>query len=268
MEFKEIENKKSNIVKIKAKRRRKKMRVAAVLLAIFALLACVMWVLCCTVFFPIKTIAVKGNGVYTTEQIISASGVTVGDKLFGVSENRVEKAVTTTLPYVKTLQIKRNLFDSIEIKVTETYDVYCFNNNGVFYTTDADYKALKEFSQKPNGVTEIILTKQPEIKLGHEIEIDENSVDLIKQIMRIFNYSNLKIDYLNISNTSSITAGIENRFSVNLGSIENISGKTEHLCAMIKEINVKNGAESTGKIDLSVWTSQKREGYFEETANF
>lgn len=268
MEFKEIDNKKSNTVKIKAKRRRKKMRVAAVLLAILVLIVCVMWVLCCTVFFPIKTIAVKGNSVYTSEQIISASGVTVGSKLFGISENGVEKAVTTTLPYVKTLQIKRNLFDSIEVNVTETYDVYCFNNDGVFYTADADYKALKEFSQKPNGVTEIILTKQPEIKLGHIIEIEKNPEDLIKQIMKIFNYSNLKIDYLNISNASSITAGIENRFSVNLGNVENINGKIEHLCAMIKEINIKNGTESTGKIDLSVWTSQKREVYFKETANF
>lgn len=268
MEFKEIENKKSNIVKIKAKRRRKKMRVAAVLLAVIVLIACVLWVLCCTVFFPINNIAVKGNSVYTPEQIIAASGVTVGDKLFGIGENRVEKAVTTALPYVKTLQIKRNLFDSIEIKVTETYDVYCFNNNGVFYTADADYKALKEFSQKPNGVTEILLSNQPEIKLGHVIKIEKNSTELIKQIMRIFNHSNLKVDYLNISNVSLITAGIENRFSVNFGTIENISGKTEHLCAMIREINNKNGKESTGKINLSVWTSQKREGYFEETANF
>lgn len=268
MEVKETNSRKYAAAARLAKRRRKKMRVAVLLASFLVLLLCVLALLSCTVFFPISSVSVSGSSFYSNDQVINASQISAGDKLFGISENRTERILTTTLPYIKTVELKRNLFDSVELIITETSDAFCYNYGGKFYTADIDNKALAVFEVKPQGVAEITVAELPEIIPGYYIDIGKDSLALINKVYGILTGAEMKIDSLNISNSSAITAKVEGKFSVNFGTIENIESKTEHLRAMIAEINLKNGTETSGKINLSAWTSEKREGYFEETANF
>lgn len=268
MEIKEVENRKYAAANRLAKRRRKKIRVAVLLSAFFVLLLCILAVLCVTVFFPINSITVTGSTVYNNEQIIEASGIQIGDKLFSIGEKKVKDKVTLKLPYIKFVELKRNLFDNIEIVVTETRDVYCYNQNGKYYTADSDNKILNVFYEKPDKITEIIKPDLPQINIGYKLDIGEENLELIGKIHTILNRENFVIDSLNISDNTAITAKVEGRFSVNFGTVQDIENKAEHLRAMISNINAKSGSDATGKINLSVWTSEKREGYFESTSNF
>ncbi len=268
MEVREVENRKYAAANRLAKRRRKKIRVAVLLSSFLILVLCVLAVLCVTVFFPISSISVSGSTLYENSQIIENSGVEIGDKLFGISEKKVRNNLTVRLPYIKNIELKRNLFDNIEIIVTETNDVYCYNQNGKYYTADSDNKILAVFEEKPQGITEIIKTELPQVNIGYTLDIGAENLELVGQIHSILARANFKIDSLNISDTSAITAKVEGRFSVNFGTLQDIENKTEHLRGMITSINQGSGTDATGKINLSVWTSEKREGYFEATSNF
>ncbi len=268
MEVKEVENRKYAAANRLAKRRRKKIRVAVLLSSFLLLVLCVLAVLCVTVFFPISSVTVAGNTLYESEKIIGASNIEIGDKLFGISEQKVRNAVTVQLPYIKNIELKRNLFDNVEIVVTETTDVYCYFQNGKYYTADADNKILAAFDEKPQGITEIIRADLPQINIGYTLDIGAENLELAGKIHTILDRADFTIDSLDISDISAITAKVEGRFSVNFGTLQDIENKTEHLRAMISGINEKSGADATGKINLSVWTSEKREGYFEATSNF
>lgn len=268
MEVREVENRKYAAANRLAKRRRRKIRVAVLLSSFLILVLCVLAVLCVTVFFPISSINVSGNTLYENSQIVENSGVEIGDKLFGISEKKVRNNLTVKLPYIKNIELKRKLFESVEIVISETNDVYCYNQNGKYYTADADNKILAVFDEKPQGITEIIKTDLPVANIGYMLDIGAENLELVGRIHSILARADFKIDSLNISDTSAITAKVEGRFSVNFGTLQDIENKTEHLRGMITSINTGSGTDATGKINLSVWTSEKREGYFEATSNF
>lgn len=72
-----------------------------------------------TVFFRVETIAVSGNQRYTQEDIITASGIQLGDNLYALNKVRIGRNIRTLLPYIGELSITRALPSTIVIHVTE-----------------------------------------------------------------------------------------------------------------------------------------------------
>lgn len=72
-----------------------------------------------TVFFRVETILVSGCRRYTPEEIIAASGIQLGENLYGMNKVRIDRNIRTTLPYVGELTINRSLPSTIVITVTE-----------------------------------------------------------------------------------------------------------------------------------------------------
>ena len=268
MELKETENRKYAAANRLAKRRRRKIQIAVTLMSLGLLIIGVLIILSCTVFFPITSISVSGSSLYENSQVVEASGIKMGDKLFAISEKKVRESLTTELPYIKNIELKRNLFDSVEIIVTETSDKFCYYQGSYFYTADYDNKALSAFEVKPEGVTEIYPPKLPEIKVGYVIDIGEEASEIIKKICEILDEAEIKVDSINFETNSSINAVVEGRFNVNFGTMQDIENKAEHLRSMIPLIFEEHGSDVTGKINLSVWTSDNRKIPFVKTEKF
>ncbi len=259
MEVKESSNRKYAAADRLARRRRKKVKIIALLSSITVLVIGVLLILSCTVFFPIGKISVKNNTVYSAESVIEFSEVKLGDKLFGVSEKRIRSILTTALPYIKNVELKRVPFDTLEIIVEETSDSYCYYQNGKYYTTDTDNKVLAFFDTKPQGITEILVGDMPQIYTGYFLDIGKENLLLINEICDILAKAGISVDELDISSASQITAIVNSKYEVNFGTMQNIEQKTEHLRAMIPLIVSKNGVDAIGSIDLSTWTSDNRQ---------
>lgn len=74
----------------------------------------------CVVFFRVNEITVRGNSRYTSQEIIAASGVSVGDNLFLINNPQTVRAITRALPYVEKVSPVKRLPDTLEIHVTES----------------------------------------------------------------------------------------------------------------------------------------------------
>ncbi len=72
-----------------------------------------------TVFFQVETIAVVGNSRYTSEEVIAASGVEIGDNLFQMNKNQISQNILQQLPYIGEVTPKRSLPSTITFQVTE-----------------------------------------------------------------------------------------------------------------------------------------------------
>ncbi len=72
-----------------------------------------------TVFFRVEYVEVTGNSRYTQEEVAAASGIQIGDNLYGMNKNAAARQVRQTLPYVEELSIWRSLPNKVFIKVTE-----------------------------------------------------------------------------------------------------------------------------------------------------
>ena len=72
-----------------------------------------------TVFFRVEAVTISGNLRYSQEEILAASGIKMGDNLYGLNKVKIDRNIRTSLPYIGDLTIDRALPSTIVIKVTE-----------------------------------------------------------------------------------------------------------------------------------------------------
>lgn len=122
------------------KNRRKKLIIRSVLCFIF-LFAGIIFAL--TMFFNISEITVTGDTVYSADDVTSSSGVNIGDNLIFISKNKINEQITTELPYVGSVKIKRHLPTGLELIITKTDAVYAVVTNGYYTLLNEDGKVLE-----------------------------------------------------------------------------------------------------------------------------
>ena len=101
----------------KRKRGRRRFSLLFELLCAAALVAAA--TLGATVFFQVETIAVAGNSRYSSQEVIDASGVQVGDNLFQMNKNQISQRILQQLPYIGAVSPQRSLPSTLTIQVTE-----------------------------------------------------------------------------------------------------------------------------------------------------
>lgn len=213
-------------------------------------------ILSLTVLFPINNITAKGSVKYTAEQIISSSGIKTGDNLF-ISSVKTDD-LREKLPYVESVKVNRTLPDSITITVKDAVPYACYYSEGMYYTVSKLGYVLEALEEKPDSLFEI-RASGIKCSLGKAVTFtSEKTEALIYEIGGYAEEYGLSLDYIDVTNELAITAKAENRFIVNFGTSNFLSNKFAHLTSMIKNIE----ETKTGKINLSMWTTENTEGTF------
>lgn len=245
--------------KRKARQRKiRKRRIIRGLILSFILLIAIGITLSLTVLFPIETVKAGGSEKYTSEQIAHASGIKKGGNLFMSAVD--ESALKYTLPYIEGIKIKRTLPGTITVTVTDAEEYACYLKDGKYYAVSKAGHVLNCYDSMPDGIFEI---RAPDVKceVGKAIEFSGGkSQKLIEEIIECSGSQGININRVDISDELGITVKAENRFLVNFGSANFLENKFAHLGGMIKNI----GADKTGKINLSMWTTSQTEGTFVE----
>ncbi len=244
------------------KRRRAKARAAVLTLFVLLILVIVFAILLRTVLFPIESVTVSGNTTVTSAQILDAGGVSVGDKLFAVSESALNKKLTVKYPYIKKVDLKYPSLKELRINITETEDVFCYSYEDAFFTADADNKILSKNTEQPENTVLIVPKTKINPECGYILSLENDEFDTVKDIYNYLNREEIKVNSIDVSDSNFINLKIKDRFIVSLGSLTDLHGKLEHLRGMLPQIDAKNGSDITGEIDLSAWSATKREGFF------
>lgn len=213
-------------------------------------------ILSLTVLFPINNITAKGSVKYTAEQIISSSGIKTGDNLF-ISSVKTDD-LREKLPYVESVKVNRTLPDSITITVKDAAPYACYYSEGMYYTVSKLGYVLEALEEKPDSLFEI-RASGIKCSLGKAVTFSSEKTEaLIYEIGGYAEEYGLSLDYIDVTDELAITAKAENRFIVNFGTSNFLSNKFAHLTSMIKNIE----ETKTGKINLSMWTTENTEGTF------
>lgn len=243
-------------------RRIRKRRLIIFFICFIAVMLAVGITLSLTVFFPIENITAGGSKIYTGEQIIDACGVSQGDNLFTFTQKEIGEKIRKTLPYVKSINVKRRLPGSVEITVSDAAEYACYKINEKYFVADKTGFVLNEYDSVPENVFEI-RANGVKCKVGSYAEYTDSETEkTVSQLIDTLVSSKIHINYIDVTDTLAVTAKVENRFVVQFGTVNNLDKKTAHLAGMIKKID----SQKTGKINLSMWTSSKTEGTFIESA--
>lgn len=95
-------------------------------------------------FMRVSVIEVRGDSPYEQEEIITASGIKMKDKLYGVDAEIVEKNIKAYCPYINEVELETRFPNRIRISVESLAPSFYVEILGDFYALDADLRVLEE----------------------------------------------------------------------------------------------------------------------------
>ncbi len=237
------------------KNKRKKLIFRAALCFIFL----VVGIICALImFFNINEITVTGDAAYSSKDIIEESGISVGDNLIFISKKKINQQISTNLPYVGSVKIKRHLPAKLELIITKTDVAYAVVLDG-FYTLLNENGKVLETGLEYIG-DNIILLNMGEIKTAKAGQIVETSEEKINYLEKLVSISNAckecgitGITAIDISNIYDIKLVYQGRITLELGETnkDNLYKKLALGKAAIDTQNEENELYR-GTINLSV----------------
>ncbi len=217
-------------------------RPVAILLSVVAILFSL------SIFFRVTDIQVTGNSIYSEEEIISASGIEYGENLFFVSTSSSVAGIKQTLPYIDTVKISKSYPSIMRIEITESYGTAAVYSGGEYWITDAAGKVLDKSNK--SGTEGLIAIAGLEVNapvVGKVLTADtENSAALqyVKDALRIIEENGLteSVYEIDVSNIGNMTINYEGRFTVKMGSNEDLEYKFRMLISSVEQLtNYESG---------------------------
>lgn len=243
-----------NTAMFDAQRRQEKKRSRRTVFYVFLFLfvSLIFLAVCAAVFLKIQTVNVNGNSRYSYEQIRELVNITEGENIYMFDAEENEKAILRSLPYVGSVEIKRDLPTTVEINIIEEVPYFTAELAGDTYLLSSDLKVLEKISDT-SGITNLTVLKLNNVRrciVGEHIEfVDSRTLDAIVDLYKCFeaNYIEDKIISVDVRSRFDIYINYEGRFSIYVGDMEDISIKIRFLVGIIDELY----ENSTGTIDIS-----------------
>ena len=218
------------------------------------LIICAALVFGLSVFFRVSTIEVEGNSLYTGEEIIEASGIEQGDNLFFINRFTAISRIFAKLPYVEKAVINRSLPNRLVIVITESQAIACVAAEDGTWAIDRGCKLLSKVSGdemrgliRIEGLTPIAPEAGQVVAPG---EAESPKVSYLSAILTQIDTLGLRddISYIDISGISNPYFDYLGRFTVKLGSFENVEYKFQCLLSAVDALSEGD----RGTLDLSI----------------
>ena len=196
---------------------------AIVIIAIiFALISVILVV---RSFMRVSKIDVTGYSSYSSEDIITATGIKMGDKLYSIDKSEIERNIMRDCPYVSSVNVKLRFPNTVKIDLECYTAVWYVEIEGDFYSLDADLRVLEEtFNEQKyiNGrITKLTLPNISSAVVGSELTFGLNdterefSYDFMEKLKRMSFKS--RLSYVDIDDRFDINIGVDGIIDVYLG---------------------------------------------------
>ncbi len=252
----------------------RRVKQTAITVAVFVGVTAVAAVLIVVLFFNVSVISVDGTSEYDVADIVTASGIEIGDNLFAVKKSTAEAAVETALPYIGNATVKRKIPNELVIVVKPTKAYYAFALAGETVITNSAGKVLEK-GALPEKTAECVIVRCEAPKstsLGHKIAFETaEPFTLISTLSDKLEAAKLTgITSIDITDKYNIVVSYQGRITLRVGDSANIASK---LALAQKVIDRENqiDPQQYGTIDLTIedgkatFRPQKAESSQEET---
>ena len=212
-------------------------------LIVMSLLALICLVKLIFGFMPVKSYMVEGITSYDITELISASGIKEGDRLYKINEKQVESVMVRKCPYLKTVKIKQKFPNTVCFVVEEEETGWYVQVGYDFYALDYNLKVLFEtYDEQPlidRKLTKLTLPELEEIITGELPIFASEDPQLKKETLEIidaFRTHELKglLTVLDLSNRFEIKLQIDTKFDVYFGDMTSFDIKMKALIGVIK----------------------------------
>ena len=209
-----------------------------------------------TVFFPVKTITVKGNQQYTDEQIIKASAIEIGENLLSLDLDEIVYAIRSACPYVQKVTMERKLSGQLILTVQDTVAdgeiLLSFYHNNKYFLVNQKYELMEEKDQPVNGVLVHGFTVTANGPSQSVTLAPAEKVELLNTLVEQINLQKIsEITQIDLRDVNNIRVLFDDRHVWELGNAEKLDYKLKFGAEISKQEpdqgTVKLGGLNNGK---------------------
>ncbi len=248
---KDVEAAKRNaIMKKKLLEHRRGFFLALFMIGFFAVIALLIY----NLFFGIRTIEANGTEQYTPEEIVSSSGIELGDKLYSFRASEVEGQIPFLCPYIRSVDLTRTIPDRVNLAIEADSAAYYANIYGENVVLSAGLRVLGPYDAAA-GV-ELMEVRLPEIEYsvaGRVLGFVNSKNDrYIRSVLSIIEKSSLagRIDMVDLTNEYDIVLHCDGIYLMKMGGEKDMESKLKMAEKAMADSAFQAGTPA--EIDLSV----------------
>lgn len=222
------------------------------LLIMLAVVAAV--VLGVAIFFRVHAVEVQGNRIYSTEQVITASGLEEGDNLLLVNRAAVAGGIKARMPYVRDVSVSPIMPDTIVIQIRESEIAALVHSDvGAQWYINTEGRVLGNSLEGFSGqIVELSGFTITAPKVGEQAAAAEEKAENMEAALQIVSEMEGtgligQVTALNAEKAYDLKLYIGDRLEVQLGSTEELEYKIQYLQLVLGELE----DYQTGIVDLT-----------------
>ena len=240
---------KKDLIKQKIQNIYLKIRSQKLLLILLCIVAAVLLITLATTLFAVRTFEIKGETKYDLTELVDASGIRTGDRLYWTSAGKAEKRVLGNCPYIESVKIKKVFPNKIRFEIVEKSSGWYIQVGEDYYSLDYDMKVLgetyNEQSLKDRGLTKLILPELGSVVGGEYPSFGSGDERLISETLKIIDKIRTRdvkdrLSLLDLSNRFYIKMVVDDTFEIDFGDMTDADTKFDTIDQAIST-EYKNG---------------------------
>lgn len=210
-------------------------------------------------FLKITDVQISGNMVYSTEEVLSASGLRLGSPLLLTGRGTVKRGIESELPAVEKADVRLHLPGIVVIRIREGTGVGSLQmGDGRILLLSSKGKVVGE-TEDPSGYIRLVGMNPVSGEVGRRLElekVDEAKLDCLTELLTLLEEHGKieEVRELDVTNLTSIRMNYADRFQVRLGGADHLEKKFGFLEQILEELSYGE----TGIIDLT----RETEGHY------
>ncbi|MBE6990617.1 MAG: FtsQ-type POTRA domain-containing protein [Ruminococcaceae bacterium] len=190
-------------------------------------------------FFKIETIEVTGTERYSSEEVMEASGLSVGDNLFLMDKYEVAERVRSALSYVETVQISRSLPSTLRITVTECAVTVAVEQDDVLWLVAGTGKIVDTITPGTKEFALVTGLTLQDPQIGRTIAAEDG--DACAVLLDLLQHLRSKdmlgdVDAIRLEDPAVITLEYLDRFRVQIPWNADMNYKLNYLLAVVERL--------------------------------
>ncbi len=211
------------------------------------------------IFFRVSTVDVQGNAIYSTDQVIMASGLEEGDNLLMVNRFAVAGRIKAMMPYVRDVSVSPSLPDTVVIQVRESdVAVLVQSDVGAQWYLNTDGRVMgttvEGFRGQIINVEGVTVTAPKAGEDAAAAEGQAESLTAALQVIRQMEGTGLleQVTKVDASKSYDLVLWCGDRLEIRLGGNEDLEYKIQYLQVILQDLE----DYQMGTIDLTFDTDR------------
>ena len=221
---------------------RRKRKMSVYVLAVILLVITIGVTLCFTFMFNINEIIISGESdTYTPEDIVNASGISIGDNLFRINTEETVAHMHEELLHAEDIEIRKKFPSSISIHVTRCIPTYNIEYQGGVLLVSERGKILANNTSPQDGLAVVQGFEPKEMTVGNNISSinEEKNTAFADMLTNFEKYDEMGIKSIDMTDKSNIKLVYENGILLKIGGCDDMEYKLDLASSVMEESAVK-----------------------------